>query len=213
MITDTSSQTGSATPSGSEILGRRERKKRQTRHALEDAAWRLFLRKGFDATTVDDITEAVDVSQRTFFRHFPSKEAVLFADLEDQLERVAEAFERRPADEPLVTAVRGAILSLADDFTARREQHLLRARVGANTPAVATYQRTVVQSAFEEAIASAVAQRLGVDPETDLRPNLVAGAASAAMGAAYTAWMARGGEGEFTDLVDEAFDTLASEVA
>lgn len=196
-----------------EPVGRRERKKRQTRQALEDAAWRLFLDKGFAPTTIDDITEAVDVSQRTFFRHFPSKEAVLFADLDEQLAHLRAAFDARPKDEALIMSVRQAILSVAGDFSQGREQHLLRAQIAVTTPAVAVYQRTVVQSAFEEVIVDAVGTRLGVDPDTDLRPRLVAGASSAAMGAAYVVWLAGGGAGELSDLVDEAFDALEAGIA
>ncbi len=193
---------------GAAPVGRRERKKQETHRALEEAAWRLFLRKGFDTTTIDDITEAVDVSQRTFFRHFASKEAVLYADLDDQLVELRAELRARPGDERLLTAVRRAVLALADDFTERRDQHLMRAQIAQASPAVEVYQRTVVQTAFEDVITEAVAERLAVGVDDDLRPRLVAGAASAAIGAAYARWLASGGSADLPSLVNEAFDVL-----
>src|SRR4029079_13738632 len=79
-------------------LGRRERKKLATRRALEESAMRLFTDKGFDGTTVEEIADAADVSARTFFRYFATKDEVLFGDHEPRLEAMRALLEQRPAD-------------------------------------------------------------------------------------------------------------------
>jgi AcrR family transcriptional regulator len=79
--------------------GRRDRKKTETRMALREAAHRLFAEKGFSGTTIDDITEAADVSRRTFFRYYDSKDDLLTTDVADLLPVMLAALQRRPADE------------------------------------------------------------------------------------------------------------------
>lgn len=189
-------------------LGRRERKKMQTRRSLEEAAWKLFLEKGFDETTVDDITEAVDVSQRTFFRHFPSKEAVLFSDVEDQLVAFQEAIRSRPNDEPLGTAIKEAMLRVASDFEARRLQHILRTKLVEQAPNVASYGRQVIYQGWHATLRDEAARRLGVKPDRDLRPNVYAGAAIAALEAALDRWVSNDGEGDLAEIVHEALDIV-----
>ncbi len=77
-------------------LGRRERKKLETREALFRAAVQLFSTRGVDETTVEDIADAVDVSARTFHRYFPSKEDVLFFDSAARRRRFADALRGAP---------------------------------------------------------------------------------------------------------------------
>lgn len=74
-------------------IGRQHRKRRTTRTTLAAAALELFEEKGFVATTIEDITERADVARRTFFRHFPSKEAALLPDTEEYEQRVIAALD------------------------------------------------------------------------------------------------------------------------
>jgi AcrR family transcriptional regulator len=91
--------------------GRRERHKVATRQALRDAARRLFAEQGFGATTVQQIADAADVSERTFFRYFETKEDLLLPDLAALFGALAEAIERRPLDEPPLTSILEATLT------------------------------------------------------------------------------------------------------
>jgi len=78
-------------------LGRRERKKQQTRHAISDVATRLFLERGFDAVTVAEVARAADVAVQTVFNHFPAKED-LFFDESGWWLGPAQAIREAPAD-------------------------------------------------------------------------------------------------------------------
>ncbi|MCP9970969.1 TetR family transcriptional regulator [Actinomadura madurae] len=111
-MTATAPETGSTGP-GSQPPGRRERKKQRTREALVDAAFTLFAEKGFDATTVEEIADAVDVSSRTFFRYFASKEDVALTFQEEQTRAVMAALAERPPDEPIMTALRHTVVGIA----------------------------------------------------------------------------------------------------
>jgi AcrR family transcriptional regulator len=92
------------------VEGRRERKRRQTRERIEQAAMTLFMERGFDATTIEEITEAADVSKRSFFDYFPSKEEVVFAWQDSFADRLMAAIAARPAGESPVKAVEEALI-------------------------------------------------------------------------------------------------------
>jgi AcrR family transcriptional regulator len=87
-------------------LGLRERKKRRTRQALAEAALSLFAEQGYDQTTIADIAAAADVSTRTFFSYFRTKEDVLFADADERLDLIRDALSRVDPATPAVEVIR-----------------------------------------------------------------------------------------------------------
>jgi AcrR family transcriptional regulator len=190
-------------------VGLRERKKLRVREELIETATRLFDQHGFDAVTIDQIADAAFVSSRTFFRYFESKEAVLFADQDDILDRLRETIADHPAGSSLLDVLRRVVTALASEFAERREHHLHLARLAETGPSVAAYQLTVLRPRWEETIAGALATRLGVEVDVDLRPRLFAGAALAVMGAVSGIWAATNGTADVDALLEEAFDMLA----
>ena len=91
--------------------GLRERKKRRTRESIAAAAHRLFVERGYHATTLPDIAEAADVSTRTIFAYFPSKEDILFSGFAETIDDLAQALAHRPAGVQTLDVVRDFILS------------------------------------------------------------------------------------------------------
>src|SRR6267142_716815 len=92
--------------------GLRQRKKERTREAIARAAHELFAERGYHATTLPDIAEAADVSTRTIFAYFPSKEDILFSDFPLMKDALARALDERPEGEEALVTVREFILSL-----------------------------------------------------------------------------------------------------
>jgi AcrR family transcriptional regulator len=101
------------------MLGLRERKKLKTRAALQKEAMRLFLKKGFEATTIEEIAESVEVSPSTFFNYFSSKEDLV---LQDDLDPVMiAAFNEQPAELSPIAALRAAMKSMFSGLTKEQE--------------------------------------------------------------------------------------------
>jgi AcrR family transcriptional regulator len=159
------------------LCGLRERKKQQTRVALVDAALALFEAKGFEATTVEEIAAAADVSPRTFFRYFAAKEGVLLAVHDEEFTRLLDAVD---STSTLADAVVSTIDGDHERF--RRVQELL-----ARTPALrATFlERSVEQER------QLVAKLLPADPAPQdvLRTRLLVAATSAALRVAIETWL------------------------
>src|SRR5262245_18169118 len=114
-------------------LGLRERKKLETRRALVAAALELFSARGVDATTLEDIAAALNVSARTFHRYFPSKEDVLFADSVERQERFARFLAERPPDEQLLETLRAAAHDLVASYLVEPADERRRMRLVTST--------------------------------------------------------------------------------
>ncbi|MFI8227843.1 TetR family transcriptional regulator [Streptomyces sp. NPDC085900] len=155
----------------------RERKKQRTRDALLRAAVELFTTRGYERTTVDDIAEAVDVSQRTFFRYYAGKEEAALALQELVVARFVEAVRERPADEAPMEALKQAVLegwqtlNEVIEAVVPVELYLRMYRVIESTPVLlAAHLRRNME--IEEAMARVLAEREGLDVDADPRPRL-----------------------------------------
>ena len=155
----------------------RERKKQRTREALLRTALELFTTRGYEDTTVDDIADAVEVSQRTFFRYFAGKEEAALALQEMTETHFLQAVRERPAHEPPMEALRQAVLESWDSLSevvesvAPVEVFLRMYQVIESTPVLlAAHLRRSLET--EEAIARVLAEREGVDIDADPRPRL-----------------------------------------
>lgn len=189
------------------VVGLRERKKSETRRAIAAVALELAIEHGPDAITVDDIAAAADVSTRTVFNHFGTKdEAILGIDPERRAELAAEVLAR-PAEETPLDALRSV---LADAMTGTDDVGrlwLARARLLQDHPQLRSAQ-LLSQTAFEQALADAVATRTGLVAERDLYPRLVVASALAALRVAL-AGNAAGSRRRLRRQIDTAFGLLA----
>ena len=170
---------------------------------------RLFLDKGYSATTVQQIAAAAGVSHMTFFRYFPTKEDVVLADDYDPL--IEELLRSRPASEPDVDKVRHALLAGLSALSSADRQALLgRTRLVLRTPALrARLWENQVQT---EALLVRGLAREGERADDLARRVLVAGCL-AAVTTALLVWVERDGEPDLPGLVEEAFAALRAGVA
>ncbi|MCU1351422.1 MAG: TetR family transcriptional regulator [Acidimicrobiales bacterium] len=191
------------------LEGLRARKKERTRTDLTEAGLRLFAERGFDGVTVEDIAAAVDVSTRTFYRYFPSKEDLLLGDFDELLDTLRRAFLAQPPDLPVMAAVRGALLELSQTYEGLATESLRKARIVDATPSLRVRQAER-QSAWDQILGPLVAARIGDEGEPSLRAQIIAGCALSAMRVAFARWRVDGGQARFTDLLAEALDLLGS---
>ncbi|GAA3418219.1 acyl-CoA-like ligand-binding transcription factor [Streptosporangium vulgare] len=190
-------------------LGRRDRKKLETRAALEHAALTLVAERGLAGVTVEDIATAVDLSSRTFFNYFPSKEDALVGASPASAAELRERLEAVPAEVPVLEALRLMSRAEAEHVQRRREQWLLRLKVFEQNPSL--LPRLVASGTETElAVSAAVARRSGVELGTTGYPELATAVAMAAFRAAMMRWSAADGRPALADLVDEAFSQVAA---
>ena len=191
------------------VCGLRERKKRRTRDALITAAWDLFDSRGFERTTVREITDAVEVSERTFFRYFASKEDLVLSPLTAAADAFIDQLRLRPADERPVDALRNALHAAAGllepgvlaDHT-DWETHRQAVKLIESTPQLLAAHLMIAQR-LVEGLVEVISQREDVDPATDRRPRIIATVFCALMTTAGSVWRGDGGIETLVQLADE----------
>jgi AcrR family transcriptional regulator len=183
------------------------RTRRPTSPEPQDVALDLFDKQGFDATTIDEISAAADISPRTFFHYFPSKEDVVLADYTARLERVIEVINQASPEDSPWRALRQAFRIVGADYEEEREKLIRRFRIMWTTPSVSA-RNLQLQAQWEDAVTTVVADWLAVDPNTDMHPRLIAGSALAAMRAAMRRWLVDDGSLHLPDCIADCFDVL-----
>jgi len=195
--------------------GRRERKKLATRRSLRMHALELFAAKGFSKVTVEDIAEAADVSPRTFFNYFPSKEATFFGHEEFHADELRRQLVAQPAS---LTALQALQVVLAERVGSIAEEaaelgcdpaEVLKLMKEAATDPDFRAARAAEMSNMERALAEGVAERLGASLEGDPYPALLATSAVGALKVAIFSWANLSGEVPVGQLVDAAFKALS----
>ena len=157
----------------SEAGGRRERKNAQTRAALAEAALRLFLEKGYDAVSVKEIADAVDISVPTVFNHVPDgKEALMFDDGTERRQNLLAAVRERADGVSVMAALREFISGRGPFVADSRPDFRRRTDLIMTTPALRGYTRKLWISC-EEPLAAAIATEMGSPPD-DLTARAIA---------------------------------------
>jgi AcrR family transcriptional regulator len=190
--------------------GLRERKKQAVKAALEQTALRLFMEKGYENTTVEEISEAVDVSTRTFFRYFATKDEVLFAHQAERLAAIRTFFAERPAHEPPADTVRAVVDFFAEDLAANADLLVVQATVyrEARLPAGIIRLR---QDELIEAVAAGLAPGLG--RSAGIRPVVIATATMCAVELAARSWFRGGRQGDLREMVRDSYGDLIQTLA
>ncbi|WP_326767448.1 TetR family transcriptional regulator [Streptomyces sp. NBC_01591] len=186
-------------------LGLRERKKLRTRIAIRQAAYRLIAEQGYDATTVEQIAEAAEVSPSTVFRYFPAKEDIVLSDEYDPV--LAAALRGRPAGEPPLESLRHVLTGALAAFLATGEEELRqRTRLMVEVPAIRV-RMAESMSGTAEVLADALATRGGRAPG-DLAVRVSVAAVLGALREVTLYWGEHGQQGDLVAMVDQALDTL-----
>ncbi|MGU3435963.1 TetR family transcriptional regulator [Actinomycetes bacterium M1A6_2h] len=187
----------------------RERTRRAVRGELAQLAVSMFVDKGYDETTIDDLAAAAGMSKRTFFRYFASKEELVMGKYEYFGEQLAEDLAARPAEEPLWVSF-GHIFGRVADYVendGRRAESVAMERIVRNHPTLnASYLERV--SRMQDIVLNQVHARTAPPDPADPRTAAVVGAGFSCLIAAWTAWLACDQATPFGVLLDHALSAI-----
>jgi AcrR family transcriptional regulator len=188
-----------------------EQRRRSTREALRRAALASFAGKGFANVTVAELAREAGVTERTFFRHFPTKEAVLFQDYETQVEWLSEALAERPASESVFDAVLASVASFPHDLEVVRQAATARTEL-ISADRIAGHLR-VVQSSFAGVITDFIKKRYSDTSDIDLLAEVAGATLAAALVVAVENWGSNGCTGDLGEITATAMNLVRSGLA
>ncbi|MEZ5153464.1 mycofactocin system transcriptional regulator [Rhodococcus zopfii] len=178
-----------------------------SREGLSAVGIELFRERGFDETSVDEIAEAAGIARRTFFRYFPSKNAVPWGDFDEHLAHMRAHLSELPRDMPLAEALRSALLNFNTFPESEAERHRARMELILRNPTLQAYS-SVMHQGWRQVIAEFVAHRTGTSLD-DHFPRTVGYLMLAVAVSAYEQWLADD-SAELPDLLASGMHTLYS---
>ncbi len=189
--------------------GLRERKKERTRQALAGSALRQFAERGFDHVTVEEIADDCDISPRTFFRYFASKEDVLFADSDARQGRLLDSLAAQPADFSALQTLQAAVLDVATEYELHRDEMVARRDLISSTPSLQARAIERYQG-WEGELIGGLRRAGRVEGMSDLELRLTVAAATTALRVAVELWIDDPTAGDLSDVLTSALDHLRS---
>lgn len=195
------------------LPGLRERTRSAVRKEIAEAANALFVERGFEATTIDDIAAAVGMSQRSVFRYFATKEEIVLGKFDFVVDDMLAALRARPADEDVWTSLHRVFDVLVSLAEAPGHEHTVEPihRVIFEAPALLAGYLQKLQHMQEAVVAElrdraeAAGTPYAVDDPT---PRALTAAAFGCLVAAQHSWLASGATGSFRDAIDRAMATV-----
>lgn len=178
-----------------------------THGSLSHIALNLFIERGFDSTTMDDIARSAGIGRRTLFRYFSTKNELPWGDFEQLLQNMRTRLESVEPEIPLMHALRNAILDFNDFPDAEHAYHRGRMSLLLNVPSLTAYS-SLKYAQWRAVIADFVAGRTG-ESSRALAPQTIAYACLGTCLASYERWL-EDENGDLMSLLDEAFDTVES---
>jgi len=188
-----------------------ELRRRSTHETLRRVALAQFASNGFANVTVTQLAAEAGVSERTFFRHFPTKEAVLFQDYDTHLEWLAEALAQRPTSESLFDAVLTSVETFPHDLELVRQAAMARSTL-ISAERIAGHLR-VVQASFAEVLTDFIKTRHAGVPDLDLVAEVAGATLAAALVVAVQKWGDDGCTGDLGEIVATSVDLVRSGLA
>lgn len=194
------------------VLSPRDRRRTKLAAEIERVALSLFVKRGIDTVTIDEIADAAAISRRTFFRYFASKEDLLLGDRQRYDDSLARAVAMEQPNRSAVRMLRDILIEMSLEVEAEEDTARLRLELFRKYPrqmSGAFEQQRAWNSTFK----AMVAERMGLDDSRDMRPALMVGVMMSAANVALHNWFVKGAKQPLHELVEVALDQTITGLA